>query len=218
MDDLESDNESIDTPFISPFLDSDDKLDDEEVLNELDEYGNDVNFYHNKIINSIDGDDLKFPCMIGFRKFVAYFGISPIVTDFIVLEDIWEFIVSDMSEVLMGRPNRAVTQLEYDCIKGLISLTRIFDTYIFRMPHTIPRLKYFSWNKVPPILVLSKQDLMSGLRYTHEKNKLMYKNCLNLGPEYQVDGDMKEWLTRRHAILDKESLEALMIFSWTILG
>ncbi|GKE44190.1 hypothetical protein Tco_1471474 [Tanacetum coccineum] len=173
MDDLESDNESIDTPLVSPFLDSDDELDDEEVLKELDEFGNDGNFYHSKIINSIDGDDLKFPCMLEglestgrnlvaiVRYVYVFIGSFTYVTDFIVLEDIWEFIESDMSEVVMGTPNRAITQLEYDCIKGLISFTRIFDTYIFRMPRTIPRLKYFSWNKVPPILVLSKQDLMN---------------------------------------------------------
>ncbi|GKD54230.1 hypothetical protein Tco_1287617 [Tanacetum coccineum] len=40
MDDLESDNESIDTPLVSLLLDSDDELDDGKVLNELDEYGN----------------------------------------------------------------------------------------------------------------------------------------------------------------------------------
>ncbi|GKG05343.1 hypothetical protein Tco_0325429, partial [Tanacetum coccineum] len=73
IDDLEFDNESIDTPLVSLFLDSDDELDDGEVLNELDEYRNAENFQPNKIINSIDGDDLAFPFMIGFRKFVAYF-------------------------------------------------------------------------------------------------------------------------------------------------
>ncbi|GKD64709.1 hypothetical protein Tco_1306817 [Tanacetum coccineum] len=65
MDDLESEDELIDTPLVSPFLDSDDKLDDGEVLNELDEYGNAGNFYPNRIINSFDGEDLTFPCMIG---------------------------------------------------------------------------------------------------------------------------------------------------------
>ncbi|GJV48375.1 hypothetical protein Tco_1438587 [Tanacetum coccineum] len=60
LDDLKSDNESIDTPFVSPFLDLDDELDDGEVLNELDEYGNMGNFYPNRIINSMDGDDLAF--------------------------------------------------------------------------------------------------------------------------------------------------------------
>nr|GEV91387.1 hypothetical protein [Tanacetum cinerariifolium] len=73
MDDLESDKESIDTLLISPFIDSDEELDDGEVLNELNESGNVGNIYYNKLINSIDGDDLAFPCVIGFRKFVAYF-------------------------------------------------------------------------------------------------------------------------------------------------
>ncbi|GJR33684.1 hypothetical protein Tco_1209368 [Tanacetum coccineum] len=136
MDDLESDNESIDTPLVSPFLDSDDESNDGEVLNELEEYGNARNFHCNKIINSINGYDLAFPCMIGFRKFVAYFdpfmpmniitrkpyktimverlestrrnlvvivrdvymfvGSFAYVTEFIVLEGIKEFIISDM--------------------------------------------------------------------------------------------------------------------------
>ncbi|GJU94851.1 hypothetical protein Tco_1319607 [Tanacetum coccineum] len=73
MDDLESDNESNDTPFVSHFLNSDDESDDGEVINELIEYRNAGKFYHNRIINSIDGNDLAFPCMIGFKKFVAYF-------------------------------------------------------------------------------------------------------------------------------------------------
>ncbi|GJV59993.1 hypothetical protein Tco_1466093 [Tanacetum coccineum] len=149
MDDFESEDELIDTPLISPFLDSDDESNDEEVLNELDEYGNAGSFYPNRIINSLDGEDLEFPCMIGFRKFVAYFdpflpmkiitrkayntimveGLETTrrnlvaivrdvyvfvrsftyVTDFVVLEDIGEFIVSDMTDVVMGRPFRAVT-------------------------------------------------------------------------------------------------------------
>ncbi|GKF89414.1 hypothetical protein Tco_0263377, partial [Tanacetum coccineum] len=54
MDDLESDDGSVDTPLVSPFLDSDDESDDGEVLNELDEYGNAGNFYRNRIINSLD--------------------------------------------------------------------------------------------------------------------------------------------------------------------
>ncbi|GJU64984.1 hypothetical protein Tco_1246819 [Tanacetum coccineum] len=82
MDDLESYNESIDTPLVSLFLDSDDELDDGEVLNELDEYVNARNFYPNKMINSMDGDDLPFQCMIGFRKLYLlrrvqkFFGFS----------------------------------------------------------------------------------------------------------------------------------------------
>ncbi|GJV99863.1 hypothetical protein Tco_1555115 [Tanacetum coccineum] len=220
MDDLEFDDESVDTPLVSPLLDLDDESDDGEVLNKLDEYGNAGNFYRNKIVNSLDREDLAFPSyntimveglestgknLVSIvRDVYVFVGSFTYVTDFIVLEDIWEFIVSDMTDIVMGRPFRAVTQLEYDCVKGLILFSRIFDTYVFRLPRTIPRLRNFEWSKIPPILELSQRDLMSGLRYSHEKNKLMYKNCLNLGPEYQVDDDMKEWLIRGHVIFDEK--------------
>ncbi|GJZ23902.1 retrovirus-related pol polyprotein from transposon TNT 1-94 [Tanacetum coccineum] len=74
MDDPEPKDESANTPLVSPFLDSDDNSDDGEVLSELEEYGNAGKFCRKKIINSFDGDDLAFQCMIGFRKFVAYFN------------------------------------------------------------------------------------------------------------------------------------------------
>ncbi|GJS33346.1 hypothetical protein Tco_0531728 [Tanacetum coccineum] len=40
MDDIGPDDESVDTPLVSPFLHSDNDSDDGEVLNELEEYGN----------------------------------------------------------------------------------------------------------------------------------------------------------------------------------
>ncbi|GJY41451.1 hypothetical protein Tco_0428721 [Tanacetum coccineum] len=40
MNDLGSDDESVDTPLVSPFPHSDNDSDDEEVLNELSEYEN----------------------------------------------------------------------------------------------------------------------------------------------------------------------------------
>ncbi|GKC66907.1 hypothetical protein Tco_1099505, partial [Tanacetum coccineum] len=118
MNDLESDDESVDTPLVSPFPHSE------------------------KAINSFDGDDLAFQCMIGFRKSVAYFdtflpmniithkayntimverlestgknlvavvrdvyvfvGSFTYITDFMVLEDIGEFILINKVEVVMG--------------------------------------------------------------------------------------------------------------------
>ncbi|GJT92217.1 hypothetical protein Tco_1081062 [Tanacetum coccineum] len=244
MDDLEPDDESVDTPLVSPFLDSDNDSDDCEVLNELEEYGDAGQLFHQRIINSFDGDDLTFQCMIGFRKLVAYFdlflsmniitrkayntimveglestwknlvaivrdvcvfvGSFTYITDFVVLEDIGEFILRYMVEVVMGKPFRKVTKLEYDCAKGLMSFTKIFDNYTFQMPHTIPRFKswgHVSWSKILPILVLSQRDLINGFRNAYEKNKFMYKNCLNLGLEYQVDESMREWLIRGHVSL-----------------
>ncbi|GJW08176.1 hypothetical protein Tco_1570599 [Tanacetum coccineum] len=60
VDDLELDDESVDTPLVYPFLDSDDDSDDGEVLNELEEYGNAGQLCRQRAINSFDGDDLAF--------------------------------------------------------------------------------------------------------------------------------------------------------------
>ncbi|GJW09062.1 hypothetical protein Tco_1571485 [Tanacetum coccineum] len=157
LDDLDPDDESVDTPLVSPFLDSDDDSDDGEVLNELEEYGNAGKLFHQRAINSFDGDDLAFQCMIGFRKFVTYFNLFlpmniitrktyntimieglestgknlvaiirdvyvflesfTYITDFVILEDIGEFILSNMVEVVMGKPFRKITKLEYDCAR-----------------------------------------------------------------------------------------------------
>ncbi|GKD24376.1 hypothetical protein Tco_1230590 [Tanacetum coccineum] len=180
MNDLESDDESVDTPLVSPFPHSDNDSDDGEVLNELIEYENVGMLRREKAINSFDGDDLAFQCMIGFRKFVAYFdpflpmniitrkayntimveglestrknlvaivkdvyvfvGSFIYITNFVVLEDIGEFIQINKAEVVMGKPFRKITKLEYDCAKGLMSFNRIFDNYTFQKPYIIPRL------------------------------------------------------------------------------
>ncbi|GJU56277.1 hypothetical protein Tco_1229991, partial [Tanacetum coccineum] len=137
----ESDDRSADTLLISPFPHSDNDSDDEEALNELSEYKNAGTLRRKRIINSFDGDDLAFECIIGFRKFTAYLdpflpmniisrkayntimvdklegmgknlvaivrdvyvfvGSFTYITDFVVLEDIGEFIMNDMVEVLM---------------------------------------------------------------------------------------------------------------------
>ncbi|GKA03369.1 hypothetical protein Tco_0676150 [Tanacetum coccineum] len=151
MNDLESDDELVDIPLVSPFPHSDNDSDDSEVLNELIEYKNVGMLRREKLINSFDGDDRAFQYMIGFRKFVAYFdpflpiniitrkayntimveeleitgknlvaivrdvyvfvGSFTYITDFVVLEDIGEFILIDKAEVVMGKPFSSLLSL-----------------------------------------------------------------------------------------------------------
>ncbi|GJW40777.1 hypothetical protein Tco_0066622 [Tanacetum coccineum] len=209
MNDLESDDESVDTPLVSPFPYSDNDSNDEEVLNELsfrkfNAYLDPflpMNIISRKAYNTIMVDGLEGTgrnLVAIVRDVYVFVGSFTYITDFIVLEDIGEFIMSNMAEVLMGRPFRKITKLKYDVAKGLVSFTKIFDTYTYRMPRTIPRLKNFNWSKVLPLLKLSRNDLMNRLRHPHEKNKFMYKNYLNLGPENQVNESMKEWLIHGH--------------------
>ncbi|GJX93498.1 hypothetical protein Tco_0348084 [Tanacetum coccineum] len=167
MNDLESDDESVDTPLVSPFPHSDNDSDDGEVLNELIEYENVGMLRREKAINSFDGDDLAFPCMIGFRKSVAYFnpflpmniitrkayntimveglestgknlvtvvrdvyvfvGSFTYITDFVVLEDIGEFIQINKAEVVMGRKTHL---LEDKKIPSVGVFDEVFSTWM----------------------------------------------------------------------------------------
>nr|GEW50991.1 hypothetical protein [Tanacetum cinerariifolium] len=79
INNLESDNESVDTPLVSPFPHSDNDLNDGEVLNKLSEYENAGVLRRERIINSSDDDDLAFKCMIGFRKFISYLNLFLLV-------------------------------------------------------------------------------------------------------------------------------------------
>ncbi|GJT52653.1 hypothetical protein Tco_0978810 [Tanacetum coccineum] len=72
MNDLESNDESVDRPLVSPFPHLDNDSNDGEVPNELIEYENTGTLRRERIVNSFDGDDLTFQCIIGFRKFTAY--------------------------------------------------------------------------------------------------------------------------------------------------
>ncbi|GJS76763.1 hypothetical protein Tco_0726644 [Tanacetum coccineum] len=113
VDNLEADDESIDTPLVSPFLDSDDDSDDGEVLNELEEY------------KGLESTGKNLVAIV--RDVYVFVGSFTYITDFVILEDIGEFILSNVAEVVMGKPFRKITKLEYDCAKGLMSFTRIFD-------------------------------------------------------------------------------------------
>ncbi|GJW44066.1 reverse transcriptase domain-containing protein [Tanacetum coccineum] len=101
MNDLDSDDESVDTPLISPFPHSNNDSDDSEVLYELIEYENVGMLRREKEINSFDGDDLAFQCMIGFRKFVTYF--DPFLPMNIITRKAYKTIMVIFDEKKLGR-------------------------------------------------------------------------------------------------------------------
>nr|GEX88768.1 Gag-Pol polyprotein [Tanacetum cinerariifolium] len=120
IDDIVSDAESVDTPLVSPFLDSDNESDDGEALNTI-------------MVKQFASRDNNFVAIV--RNIHVIVGSFTYVTTFTVFEDIEKYIGYELFEVVMGKPFKDLTHLEDDCSKG---------------------------------------------------------------PEYQVDKDMKEWITCRH--------------------
>ncbi|GJX20850.1 hypothetical protein Tco_0223527 [Tanacetum coccineum] len=111
INDPEPDNGSVDTPLVSPFSHSDNDSDDEEVLNELcfrkftAYLGHylPMNIISCKAYNTIMVERLKETrknLVAIVRDLYMFVGSFTYVTDFVVLEDIGEFIMSDMAEVI----------------------------------------------------------------------------------------------------------------------
>ncbi|GJZ32370.1 hypothetical protein Tco_0577806 [Tanacetum coccineum] len=160
MNDLEFDVQFEDTPFVSLFLDSDDESNDGEVINDI--YVNtgllhfdpilSMNIITRKTFNTIMVKELasrdnNFVAIV--RNVHVFVGSFTYVTDFTVLEDIGEYIKSELSEVVMGKYFKGLTQLEDNRSEGLISFNSVWDTYICHMPLMVPRFKnYHAYNGV----------------------------------------------------------------------
>ncbi|GJR42669.1 hypothetical protein Tco_0679428 [Tanacetum coccineum] len=110
MNNLESDDEAVDTPLVSPFPHSDNDSDDEEGLNELSfrkftayiDPFLPMNIISRKAYNIIMVDGLEGTGrnLVDIVRDVYVFVSSfTYITDLVVLEDIGEFIMSDMAEV-----------------------------------------------------------------------------------------------------------------------
>ncbi|GKD12847.1 zinc finger, CCHC-type containing protein [Tanacetum coccineum] len=115
MNDLESNDESVDTPLVSPFSYSNNDSDNGEVLNELIEYENvgmkftayfnpflPMNIIMRKAYNTImvEGLESTRKNLVAVVSDVYVFvGSFTYITDFVVLEDIGEFIQVNMVEV-----------------------------------------------------------------------------------------------------------------------
>ncbi|GJV40580.1 hypothetical protein Tco_1419020 [Tanacetum coccineum] len=97
MNDLESDDESVDTPLVSPYPHSDNDSDDGEVLNELIEY---KKSYNTIMVEGLESIGKNLVAIV--RDVYVFVGSFTYITDLVVLEDIGEFIQINKAEVVMG--------------------------------------------------------------------------------------------------------------------
>ncbi|GJZ50540.1 hypothetical protein Tco_0604730 [Tanacetum coccineum] len=117
INDPESDDGSVNTPLVFPFPHSDNDSDDEEVLNELcfrkfsaylDPFlpMNIISrkAYNTIMVNRLEGTGKNLVATV--KEVYIFVGSFTYIMDFVVLEDIGEFIMSGMAEVLMDRPFR----------------------------------------------------------------------------------------------------------------
>ena len=128
----------------------------------------------------------------------VFVGSFVYLVDFMVMEDLGEFIDSALTQVILGRPFKELTRLDEKLVEGIITFSEGDEDYTFQMARTHRRFAEFSIekrNRYPPLNMLSENDKKKGLKYPHEKNKNNYRGCLDLSDEYKKDENTIRWLT-----------------------
>ncbi|GJT76585.1 hypothetical protein Tco_1043310 [Tanacetum coccineum] len=90
IDDIKPDDESIDTPLVSPFLESDDDFDDGEVLNELEEY------------EGLESTGKNLAAIV--RDIYVFVESFTYITDVMILKDIGERVPSEQRNEPPAQP------------------------------------------------------------------------------------------------------------------
>ncbi|GJV64224.1 hypothetical protein Tco_1475052 [Tanacetum coccineum] len=102
-----------------------------------------------------------------------FVGTFSIMTDFAVLEDMDVYCDEGMGDVIFGETFLSEAGIKTKRFKGRITI-------------------YNGDDKV------SKVDKKNGISHAYQKLKGFYKGVLNLGPNYNRDSKMEEWLTHGH--------------------
>ncbi|GJS91020.1 homeodomain-like protein [Tanacetum coccineum] len=106
--------------------------------------------------------------MVGMENNLHVFvGCHTFLTDFIILENINEFVEKGLTVVLFGKPFKENVGLEEDINKGILWFKIGDDRIIFNMPRVERRLNKLTTeqqNMMYPILKVSDEDKAKGIR------------------------------------------------------
>ncbi|GKE08135.1 putative reverse transcriptase, RNA-dependent DNA polymerase, partial [Tanacetum coccineum] len=120
---------------------------------------------------------------------------SPV--DFIILENISEFVEKGLTEVLFGQPFKEQIGLVEDRGKGTLWFKIGNDKIIFHMPRAekaFRKLTVKQHNSMGPLLKVSDEDKKKGIHKPEKKIKGLYKGFLSLGNEYKYDLEVVDWI------------------------
>ncbi|GKC18394.1 homeodomain-like protein [Tanacetum coccineum] len=158
------------------------------------------NIMSRKAYNSIMKHELVYTGnnMVGFAKNLHVFvGGHQFLIDFIILENINEFVDKWLTEVLFGKPFKEHVGIVDDRVNGVLWFKIRDDKTIFNMPRAEKRfgkLTVRQHNTMGPILKISDEDKSRGIHHPYQKIKGFYQGCLELGDEYKHDQKVIDWI------------------------
>ncbi|GJW49143.1 homeodomain-like protein [Tanacetum coccineum] len=162
------------------------------------------NIMSRKVYNSIMKHELVYTGnnMVGFAKNLHVFiGCHQFLIDFIILENVSEFVEKRLTEVLFGQPFKEQVGIIEDRVKGVLWFKIGDDKTMFGMPRAKKRfgkLTIRQRNMMGPILKISNEDKSRRIHQPYQKIKGFYSGCLKLGGEYKHDQEVIDWIKRGH--------------------
>ncbi|GJU56082.1 hypothetical protein Tco_1229796 [Tanacetum coccineum] len=133
-----------------------------------------------------------------------FVGCHSFLINFIILENVNEFVENGLTKDLFGKPFKEHIGLEEDINKGVLWFKIGNNMTIFNMPHAkrkFNKLTTEQHNMMSPILKVSDKDRANGV------NQEFYKGCLDLGDEYKVDQEVIDRIKRGHASSHSRKME-----------
>ncbi|GJV86462.1 MAK10-like protein [Tanacetum coccineum] len=138
----------------------------------------------------------------GMHVFVGNFTY---IVDFMIVEDIGSIIDPRLSQVVLGIPFVEVSNMTHDIPEGVVRFTNENDEVAYKMPHKIEQ--YNSWSTIEKehiklVYLRNEKDKRRGVEYVMNKILGLYKECLELGPEYlrgmDDEGENRSIIVKRH--------------------
>ncbi|GJV10424.1 hypothetical protein Tco_1351965 [Tanacetum coccineum] len=163
-----------------------------------------VNVMSKKFHNSIMKDKMVYKGnnFVGALMNVPIFvGTFFVVMDFAVLENMNAYRDEGIGDVILGEPFLREIGIKTKWFERIITIYNGDDEVTYQMVRSHLRFKRYTneqYNKIPPLLKVSKKDEMNGISHAYQKLKGFYKGVLNLGPDYIRDEKTEEWLIRGH--------------------
>nr|GEY69136.1 reverse transcriptase domain-containing protein [Tanacetum cinerariifolium] len=123
------------------------------------------------------------------RGMPIFIGNLTYALDFMIVEDISLVIDPRMSLVVLGKPFVELSNMTYDLSLGVVKFTSGIEEISYKMPHKIKQydsLLDMEKEITKSVYFRNEGDKRKEVEYVMSKILGFYKECLELGPEYQT--------------------------------
>ncbi|GKE62916.1 retrotransposon ORF1 [Tanacetum coccineum] len=122
----------------------------------------------------------------------VFIGNFTYLADFIIIDDIRSIIDPRLSQVVLGRPFIEISNMTHDLPEEVVRFTYGHDDIAYKMPYKIEQYNSLSnveKEHIKSVYLRNEKDKRRGVDYVMRKILGLYKECLELRPEYLTGVD-----------------------------